>query len=105
MSKKKRASVIQEILQSLFPSPGIPLSHKDPYTLLIAVLLSAQSTDVRVNQVTPSLFAKASTPEEMILLSQEEIASIIRPCGLSNTKSKAIRKLSEQLITEHHSIV
>ena len=105
MNKKDKAKIIQRILNDLFPSPTVPLSHKDPYTLLIAVLLSAQSTDVRVNQITPHLFAKASTPEEMILLSIEEIAAIIRPCGLSNNKAKAIWNLSKMLIEKHQGKV
>jgi endonuclease III len=105
MNKKEKAKEIQRILNDLFPNPAIPLSHQDPYTLLIAVLLSAQSTDARVNQITPHLFAKASTPKEMIALSIEEIAAIIRPCGLSNTKAKAIWRLSKQLIEKHHGKV
>ncbi len=105
MTKKEKAKQIQRILKKLFPNPAIPLSHKDPYTLLIAVLLSAQSTDVRVNQVTPHLFAKASTPEKMISLSIEEIAAIIKPCGLSNTKAKTIWNLSRILLEKHHSEV
>src|SRR5271156_1154845 len=102
---KKKAQQIQRILDTLFPHPTIPLSHKDPYTLLIAVLLSAQCTDVRVNQVTPHLFARASTPTEMVTLSIEEIAAIIRPCGLSNTKAKAIWNLSHLLLTKHRGKV
>lgn len=105
MNKKQRAKWIQTILDKLFPHPSIPLAHKDPYTLLIAVLLSAQSTDARVNQVTPRLFAKASTPKNMLKLTVEEIAAIIRPCGLSNTKAKAIWNLSKQLLELHHGKV
>lgn len=101
MNKKARASQIQKILKQLFPHPSIPLIHEDPYTLLIAVLLSAQSTDIRVNQITPHLFAKAATPKKMVLLSIEEIKEIIRPCGLSNTKAKAIWNLSQLLIQKH----
>lgn len=101
MSKKERAQRIASILNELFPHPEIPLKHQDAYTLLIAVLLSAQCTDARVNLVTPHLFAKAAAPEEMVRLSPEEIEGIIRPCGLSKTKSKAIWKLSQDLI-EHH---
>jgi endonuclease III len=96
---------IQQILNDLFPHPAIPLKHSDAYTLLIAVLLSAQCTDERVNQVTPVLFAKASTPEEMIKLSIEEIAAIIRPCGLFNSKSKAIWNLSQILLKKHRGKV
>jgi len=98
---KKRTKEIQEILDKLFPNPSIPLKHKDPYTLLIAVLLSAQCTDVRVNQVSPELFAKASTPKEMIHLTIAEITQIIRPCGLGNTKAKAIWNLSKILLEKH----
>ncbi len=99
--KKERAIWIQTILTDLFPAPAIPLLHEDPYTLLIAVLLSAQSTDVRVNQCTPLLFAQAKTPEQMIERSPEEIAAIIKPVGLSPKKSRAIWQLSHDLITRH----
>ena len=105
MTKKERAKQVQKILNRLFPEPKIPLKHQDPYTLLIAVLLSAQSTDARVNLITPELFAKASTPQEMVKLKVEEIEKIIRPCGLSNTKSKAIWKLSNDLIKHHQGQV
>lgn len=105
MNKKERAKLIQQILNEYFPSPAIPLKHTDSYTLLIAVLLSAQSTDARVNLITPLLFAKASTPYEMIKLSVEEIKEIIRSCGLSNTKAKAIWQLSCDLIEKHHGKV
>lgn len=98
---KKKAQEIQKILNKLFPHPSIPLEHKEAYTLLIAVLLSAQCTDVRVNEVTPALFAIASSPEEMITLNISEIAEFIRPCGLSNTKAKAIWNLSRILIEKH----
>ncbi|MGE0670900.1 MAG: endonuclease III, partial [Parachlamydiales bacterium] len=94
MTKKERAKQIAKILDFYFPDPAIPLEHSDPYTLLIAVLLSAQCTDKRVNLVTPHLFAKAKTPEEMVKLTIEEIQQIIRTCGLSNAKSKAIWNLS-----------
>lgn len=105
MTKKERAKLIQQILNELFPDPSIPLVHRDPYTLLIAVLLSAQSTDARVNLITPELFALAATPKQMIELSIEEITEIIRPCGLSNTKAKAIWNLSKQLLEQHHGKV
>jgi endonuclease-3 len=101
MTKKERAKLIQRILNKLFPNPSIPLAHEDPYTLLIAVLLSAQSTDARVNLVTPKLFAKAKTPQEMVKLSPEEIQEIIRPCGLSRNKSRAIWQLSQDLLAHH----
>lgn len=105
MNKREKAKQIQHILNDLFPNPAIPLTHEDPYTLLIAVLLSAQSTDARVNLVTPLLFEKASTPQQMVTLSIEEIAAIIRPCGLSNTKAKAIWHLSQILIARHQGKV
>lgn len=105
MTKKERALFIIDTLESLYPDPPIPLDHKDPYTLLIAVLLSAQCTDERVNKVTPSLFAKASTPETMAVLPVEDIREIIRPCGLSPQKSKAIKRLSEILVETFDSKV
>lgn len=101
LGKHARVKLIFETLQRLYPEPPVPLDHKDPYTLLIAVLLSAQCTDERVNTVTPSLFAKADTPEQMVTLSVEEIREIIRPCGLSPQKSKAIHRLSELLLEQH----
>jgi endonuclease III len=101
MTKKEKAQYIQTELERLFPETPVPLDHSDPYTLLIAVLLSAQCTDERVNKITPHLFAKAKTPQEMVQLSIEEIKEIIRPCGLSPAKSKAIHRLSE-LLLEHH---
>jgi len=93
--------MIGTILDKLFPTPEIPLTHSDPYTLLIAVLLSAQCTDVRVNLVTPALFAKADTPQKMGQLTPKEIEETIRPCGLAPTKSRAIHALSEQLLRLH----
>lgn len=101
MLRKERAAYIQNRLQQLYPETPIPLDHKDPYTLLIAVLLSAQCTDVRVNQITPLLFARADTPQDMLKLSVEEIKEIIRPCGLSPMKSKGIAGLSQILVDEH----
>lgn len=101
MTKKEKAILIQKILNKYYPSPKIPLKHTSHYTLLIAVLLSAQCTDARVNQITPLLFAKAKTPKEMLKLTPAQIEKIIRPCGLSNSKSKAIWNLSKQLIEEH----
>jgi endonuclease III len=101
-TKAKRISLI---INELYPETPVPLDHSDSYTLLIAVLLSAQCTDVRVNQITPALFAKARTPQEMILLEVEEIREIIKPCGLSPTKAKAISGLSHILINEHNGIV
>ncbi len=105
MRKKEKINYIISKLEEFFPSPPIPLKHNDSYTLLIAVLLSARCTDERVNKVTPFLFKKADTPEKMIKLSVEEIRQIIRPCGLSPQKSKAIFNLSKILIEKHNSIV
>ncbi|RZA04001.1 MAG: endonuclease III [Moraxellaceae bacterium] len=101
-NKKQRAALILAQLQARYPNPPIPLHHKDAFTLLIAVLLSAQCTDERVNQITPALFALADTPEAMARQPVEAIAQIIRPCGLSPQKSKAIKRLSE-LLLEHHN--
>ena len=101
MTKKEKVNFIIKNLNKLYPVVPVPLNHKDEYTLLIAVLLSAQSTDKRVNQITPILFSKASTPYQMIKLSIEEIRKIIKPIGLSPSKSKAIYKLSEILIKKH----
>ena len=101
MTKKEKATFIIEELEKLFPETPIPLKHDDPYTLLIAVLLSAQCTDERVNKITPLLFKKGPTPFEMVKLSVEEIKAIIRPCGLSPKKSKAIRDLSAILIAKY----
>lgn len=101
MTKKEKVNYVIQTLQELYPEIPIPLDHSDPYTLLIAVLLSAQSTDVRVNQITPILFARAKTPIEMIKLSIEEIRDIIRPVGLSPMKSKGIYGLSHILLEQH----
>lgn len=101
LSPKTKAKRIATILEELYPEIPIPLDHKDPYTLLVAVLLSAQCTDVRVNQVTPFLFEKADTPEKMVTLEVDEIRQIIRPCGLSPRKSKAIHRLSEMILEQH----
>ncbi len=105
MNKQERAKLIQEMLDAYFPAPAIPLKHKDPYTLLIAVLLSAQCTDARVNTVTPELFALADTPEAMSRLSYKEVQAIIRPCGLSERKAKAIVDLSKILVEQHNGKV
>jgi len=96
-----KAQRIAEILDDLHPAPGVPLAHEDPYTLLIAVLLSAQCTDERVNRITPALFARAATPEAMCGLEVGEIRAIIRPCGLSPAKSRAIHGLSQILVEQH----
>jgi endonuclease-3 len=101
MNKKERVTFVINTLKELYPEIPIPLDHKDSYTLLIAVLLSAQCTDVRVNQITPLLFAKADNPFDMIKMSIEEIKQIIRPCGLSPMKSKGIHGLSHILIDKH----
>ena len=101
MTKKEKVSFVMEKLDELYPEIPIPLDHKDPYTLLIAVLLSAQSTDVRVNQITPKLFKKADTPMQMVKLSVREIRDIIKPVGLSPMKSKGIHGLSEILINDY----
>ena len=98
---EEKGEAIADILQRLYPETPIPLTHEDPYTLLIAVLLSAQCTDKRVNLVTPELFAMAKTPQDMVTHSVEEIKAIIRPCGLSPRKSKAIYDLSH-LLLQHH---
>ncbi|MFK7050870.1 MULTISPECIES: endonuclease III [Flavobacterium] len=105
MNKAEKVNFVINTLNELYPTIPIPLDHKDPYTLLIAVLLSAQCTDVRVNQITPLLFAKADNPYDMIKLSIEEIQEIIRPCGLSPMKSKGIYGLSHILIEKHEGVV
>ena len=105
MNKQERITFVINTLKEKYPSIPIPLDHKDPYTLLIAVLLSAQCTDVRVNKITPLLFAKADNPNDMIKMSVEEIKAIIRPCGLSPMKSKGIHGLSHILIDKHEGKV
>lgn len=105
LNKKERAVKISRLLAKLYPKPAIPLKHHNPYTLLIAVLLSAQCTDARVNQITPLLFAKANHPEAMIKLSVEEILAIIRPCGLGPRKAQAIWDLSNLLVQKYHGKV
>jgi len=105
MTKKEKIEFVINTLNNLYPEIPIPLDHTDPYTLLIAVLLSAQSTDVRVNQITPLLFAKANNPYDMVKLSVEEIREIIKPVGLSPMKSKGIYGLSKILIEKHNGEV
>ena len=105
MNKKQQVEFVINSLQKCYPNIPIPLDHKDPYTLLIAVLLSAQCTDVRVNKITPILFAKADNPYDMVKLTVEEIKEIIRPCGLSPMKSKGIYGLSQILIEQHNGEV
>lgn len=101
MLKQQRADHVRRRLDELFPETPIPLDHKDAYTLLVAVLLSAQCTDVRVNQVTPALFALADNPYDMMKVPVEQIQAIIRPCGLSPRKSSAISELSRILVEQH----
>lgn len=101
MLKSERANYIMDKLNELYPETPIPLEHKDPYTLLVAVLLSAQCTDERVNQVTPSLFALADNAADMAMQDQQVIYDIIRPCGLAPQKSKAIKRLSEILVEKY----
>lgn len=101
MLKAQRVQYIMARLQELYPDPPIPLDHTDTYTLLVAVLLSAQCTDERVNQITPALWKLADNPFDMAVQSVEDIQKIIRPCGLSPQKSKAIAKLSQILVEEH----
>lgn len=101
MRIRQRSALIRKILNHYFPEPPIPLAHTTPFTLLIAVVLSARSTDAMVNRITPHLFALAKTPERMAELSEEQIRAIIKPCGLSPQKAKAIKELS-RLIVENH---
>lgn len=105
MTKAEKAAFVVDTLEELYPTVPIPLDHTDPYTLLIAVLLSAQSTDARVNTITPILFKRANTPFHMVGLTVDEIREIIKPVGLSPTKSKAIHRLSEILIEEYNGEV
>jgi endonuclease III len=101
MNRQAKAERIGAILDQLYPLPPIPLTHEDPYTLLVAVVLSAQCTDVRVNQVTPTLFARAATPAAMAALPVRSIEAIIRPCGLAPAKSRNIKELSRLLVERH----
>jgi len=101
MTRRERADLVRQRLEELYPDPPVPLDHSSPYTLLVAVLLSAQCTDVRVNLVTPALFRLALTPEQMARQTVEKIRDIIRPCGLSPQKSKAISGLSKILVEQH----
>lgn len=105
MNRKEKAKKVYSILNQTYKSTPVPLDHDDPYTLLIAVLLSAQCTDERVNKVTPYLFKKAKTPKKMIKLSYEEVYSIIKPCGLGPKKSRAILELSSILVDQFNSTV
>ena len=101
MTRAERSARIEEVLAGLYPETPIPLDHRDAYTLLLAVLLSAQCTDARVNLITPELFARANTPQAMMLVPVEDIQAIIRPCGLSPRKSQAISGLSRILVEQH----
>lgn len=101
MKRAEKAKKAGEILDGLYPAPPIPLEHRDPFTLLVAVLLSAQTTDAQVNKVTPALFARASTAEQMAKLSAEVILACIRSCGLAPSKAKNVKKLAETLVAEH----
>ena len=105
MKKAERVQFILDTLEQYYPETPIPLNHTDPYTLLVSVLLSAQCTDERVNQITPHLFAKANNPADMLKLSVEEIQQIIRPCGLSPMKSKGIYGLSQMIMELHNGEV
>jgi endonuclease-3 len=105
LNRKGKAERILRQLSALYPRPPIPLDHADPFTLLVAVVLSAQTTDKKVNEVTPKLFEVAPTPEAMAELSVEEIRSIIREIGLAPQKAKALRGLAERLVAEHHGLV
>jgi len=101
MTRPEKAAFASKTLAKLYPRPRIPLDHEDPYTLLVSVVLSAQCTDKKVNEISPLLFAKARTPQQMVKLAVEEIQEIIRPCGLSPMKSKGIHGLSRILLDEH----
>lgn len=105
MTKKQRAQIIQEELEKLYPEVPIPLDHKDAYTLMVAVALSAQTTDRKVNQITPKLFAVADTPEKMAKLSVEEIKELIKEIGLANSKAKNLKKMAEVLVEKFNSVV
>jgi len=104
-SKADRVQWVMDELERLYPEVPVPLDHTDPYTLLVAVLLSAQCTDARVNQITPALFARANNPKDMRQVPVDDVRAIIRPCGLSPQKSKAIVRLSEILMDEHGGVV
>lgn len=105
MTKKQRAEIIVRELEKLYPETPIPLDHKDPFTLLVAVALSAQTTDKKVNEVTPRLFAVADTPEKMAILEVSEIKEFIKEIGLSGTKSRNLKKMAEILVNKHQGVV
>ncbi|WP_415324845.1 endonuclease III domain-containing protein [Chryseobacterium sp. MMS23-Vi53] len=105
MTKKQRAELVQTELEKLYPQVPIPLDHTDPYTLMVAVALSAQTTDKKVNQVTPELFAVAGTPQRMAKLEEFEIKELIKEIGLSNTKAKNLKRMAELLLERHNGVV
>ena len=105
MTKKQRAKIVQEELEKLYSEVPIPLDHKDAYTLMVAVALSAQTTDKKVNQITPGLFAVADTPEKMANLSVAEIKTLLTGLGLTNNKAKNLKKMAEVLVEKHNSVV
>ncbi|EQB92353.1 endonuclease III [Elizabethkingia anophelis] len=105
MTKKQRAETVMKELEKLYPQVPIPLDHFDPYTLLVAVALSAQTTDKKVNEVTPVLFAKAQTPQQMARLEEFEIKELIKEIGLSNTKAKNLKRMAELLVERHQGVV
>lgn len=105
MTKKQRAETVMTELEKLYPQTPIPLDHFDPYTLLVAVALSAQTTDKKVNEITPVLFAKAQTPQQMAHLEEFEIKELIKEIGLSNTKAKNLKRMAELLLERHEGIV
>lgn len=105
MTKKQRAALVQSELEKLYPQVPIPLDHTDPYTLMVAVALSAQTTDKKVNQVTPELFAVAGTPQRMAKLEEYQIKELIKEIGLSNTKAKNLKRMAELLLERHNGVV
>lgn len=105
ISKKEKAIEIGKILDKIYPNVDVPLDHEDPYTLLIAVILSARCTDIKVNEVTPKLFAKADTPAKMVKMKVSDIQKIIKPCGLSPAKAKNIHATSQILLEKYHGKV
>lgn len=105
MTKKQRAALVQSELEKLYPQVPIPLDHTDPYTLMVAVALSAQTTDKKVNQVTPELFAVAGTPQRMAKLKEYQIKELIKEIGLSNTKAKNLKRMAELLLERHNGVV
>jgi endonuclease-3 len=101
MTRAEKSQKIGTILDRLYPQPSIPLGHRDPFTLLVAVVLSAQTTDAQVNRVTPALFRRASTPRQLAALPEQEIRKLIRSCGLSPSKARNLKRLAQMLIAEH----